>query len=204
MLTWHAYLIYCTLYAICIAVPGPGVVAMVARALGSGFRSAIPAAMGTLVGDLVWMTFSAFGLAGLAAAMGHWFLIIKYAGALYLVYMGYKYWTAAVAEDVPEIIPASMSQSFFSQLSVTLGNPKAMAFFLAILPTVVDLKHLNAAGYGQLVLATAVLIPSIMLAYAGAAAQVRCFLTSRRARKGVNRTAAAIMVGAGAFVAVAE
>lgn len=201
MLSVHSYLIYCTLYAICIAVPGPGVVAMVARALGSGFRSAIPAALGTLVGDLVWMTFSAFGLAGLAQAMGSYFLIVKYAGALYLVYMGFKYWTAPVSE-LPQAVATTSRQSFMSQLSVTLGNPKAMAFFLAILPTVVDLKHLNAAGYGQLVLATSVLIPSIMLAYAGAAAQVRTFLTSKRARKGINKTAAVIMVTAGGGVAV--
>ena len=201
MLSLHSYLVYCTLYAICIAVPGPGVVAMVARSLGSGFGKAIPAALGTLVGDLVWMTLSAFGLAGLAAAMGAWFLIVKYAGAIYLFYMGYKYWTAPVGE-MAQIVPATASQSFFSQLSVTLGNPKAMAFFLAILPTVVDLNRLNAAGYGQLVLATAVLIPSIMLAYAGAAAQVRTLLTSKRARKNINRTAAVVMAGAGAGVAV--
>src|SRR5512133_1255308 len=149
MLSLHSYLIYCTLYAICIAVPGPGVVAMVARALGSGFRSAIPAAIGTAVGDFIWMTLSAFGLAAIATAMGQYFLIVKYAGALYLLYMGYRYWTSEVSE-MPQVVPATMRQSFFSQLSVTLGNPKAMAFFLAILPTVVDLKHLNAAGFAQL------------------------------------------------------
>lgn len=201
MLSVHSYVIYCTLYAICVAVPGPGVVAIVARALGSGFRSTIPAALGTVVGDAVWMTLSAFGLAAIATAMGQWFLIIKYAGALYLVYMGYKYWRAEVGE-MPDVLPASTRQSFFSQLSLTLGNPKAMAFFLAILPTVVDLNHLNAIGYGQLLLATAVLIPAIMLSYAAAAAQVRVFLTSRRARKGINRTAAVVMIGAGAGVAV--
>lgn len=201
MITWNSYILYCTLYAICIAVPGPGVVAIVARSLGSGFRSCVPGAIGVLCGDLVWMTLSAFGLAGLAAAMGAWFLIVKYAGALYLLYMGYKYWTAEVRE-MPEIVPASASQSFFSHLSVTLGNPKAMGFFLALFPQVVDLRHLNAAGYLQLVAATAVLIPSIMLAYAGAAAQVRTLLTSRRARKNINRTAAVIMAGAGAGIAV--
>jgi threonine/homoserine/homoserine lactone efflux protein len=169
--------------------------------LGNGFRACIPGAIGVAVGDLVWMTLSAFGLAGLAAAMGAWFLIVKYAGALYLVYMGYKYWKAEVGE-MPTVVPASASQSFFSHLSVTLGNPKAMGFFLALFPQVVDLQHLNAAGYGQLVLATAVLIPSIMLAYAAAAAQVRVFLTSRKARKNINRTAAIVMVGAGAGVAV--
>jgi len=201
MISWHAYLIYWTLYAICIALPGPGVVAIVARALGSGFASTIPAALGTVVGDLVWMTLSAFGLAALAQAMGSYFLVIKYAGALYLLYMGYKYWRAEVS-DIPEIIPAKAQKSFLSQLSVTLGNPKAMGFFLAVFPQVVDLKHLNVLGYGQLVLATAVLIPAIMLSYAAAAAQVRVFLTSKKARKGINKTASVIMIGAGALVAV--
>jgi threonine/homoserine/homoserine lactone efflux protein len=201
MISWNSYLVYCTLYAICIAVPGPGVIAIVARSLGSGFRSCVPGAIGVLTGDLVWMTLSAFGLAGLAAALGTGFLVIKYAGALYLCYMGYKYWTAEVSE-MPTIVPATARQSFFSHLSVTLGNPKAMGFFLALFPQVIDLRHLNATGYAQLVAATAVLIPAIMLAYAGAAAQVRNFLTSRRARKNINRTAAVIMVGAGAGVAV--
>jgi threonine/homoserine/homoserine lactone efflux protein len=201
MISWHSFLIYCGLYAVVIVMPGPGVVAIVARALGSGFRACIPAAIGTAVGDLIWMTLSAFGMAGLAQAMGQSFFVVKIAGAAYLLWMGYKYWTATVG-DMPEVIPATMKQSFMSQLSVTLGNPKAMAFFLAALPAVVDLKHLNAAGYGQLCLATAILIPSFMLAYAALAAQVRVLLTSRRARKGINRTAAVVMAGASVGVAV--
>ena len=201
MISLHGYLIYCGLYAIAIAVPGPGVVAIVARALGSGFRATIPAAVGTALGDWIWMTLSAFGLAIVAQAMGQFFLVVKLAGAAYLLYLGYKYWTAQVT-DLAEIVPASARQSFLSQLSLTLGNPKAMAFFLALLPTVVDLKTLNAAGYAELSAATAVLIPAIMLSYAALASRVRALLTSRRARKGINRTAAVVMVGAGVGVAV--
>ena len=201
MLSWHSYLIYCGLYAVVIIMPGPGVVAIVARALGSGYRACIPAAIGTAVGDLIWMTLSAFGLAAVAQAMGQSFLAVKLAGAAYLVFMGYRYWMAPVT-DMPQIVASSAREGFVSQLSVTLGNPKAMGFFLAALPAVVDLKHLNAGGYLQLCAATAVLIPSIMLSYAALAARVRSFLTSRRARKGINRTAAVVMAGAGVGVAV--
>jgi threonine/homoserine/homoserine lactone efflux protein len=201
MISFHAYLIYCGLYAIAIAVPGPGVVAIVARALGSGFRSTIPAAAGTALGDWIWMTLSAFGLALVAQAMGQFFLVVKLGGAAYLLYLGYKYWTAEVGE-MTEIVPAGARQSFLSQLSLTLGNPKAMAFFLALLPTIVDLKTLNAAGYLQLTLATAVLIPAVMLSYAALASRVRVLLTSRNARKGINKTAAVVMIGAGVGVAV--
>lgn len=201
MLSWHSFLIYCGIYAVVIIMPGPGVVAIVARALANGFRACVPAAIGTAVGDFIWMTFSAFGLAGLAQAMGQYFMIVKLAGAAYLLFMGYKFWTAPVKE-MPEIVASTAREGFISQLSVTLGNPKAMAFFLAALPAVVDLNHLSAVGYGQLCLATAVLIPSIMLAYAALAAQVRALLISRRACKGINRTAAVVMAGAGVGVAV--
>ena len=201
MLSLHAYLLYCGLYAVAIAVPGPGVVAIVARALGSGFRATVPAAIGTAVGDLVWVSMSAFGLAVVAHAMGHFFMIVKLAGAAYLLYLGYKYWTAPVSE-METIVPASASQGFFSQLSLTLGNPKAIAFFLALLPTVVDLNRLNAFGFLQLCAATIVLIPAIMLSYAALASRVRGFLASKKARGRLNKGAAVVMVGAGVGVAV--
>jgi threonine/homoserine/homoserine lactone efflux protein len=201
MLSLHSFLIYCGLYAIAIAVPGPGVVAIVARALGSGFRATVPAAIGTAVGDLVWVTMSAFGLAVVAHAMGGLFLIVKLAGAAYLLYLGYKYWTAPVAE-MTTVVPSSARQGFLSQLSLTLGNPKAIAFFMALLPTVVDLNKLNIFGYLQLCAATCVMIPAIMLSYAGLASRVRGFLASRRARGRLNKGAAVVMVGAGIGVAV--
>jgi|SRR5580698_489966 threonine/homoserine/homoserine lactone efflux protein len=201
MLPFHAYLIYCGLYAIAIAVPGPGVIAIVARALGSGFRATIPAALGTAVGDWALMTLSAFGLALVAKAMGPLFLIVKFAGAAYLMYLGYRYWTAKVSE-LPDVVPASARQSFLSQLSLTLGNPKAIAFFVALLPTVVDLHSLNALGYLQLSAATFILIPVIVLAYAALASRVRGLLSSRRARKAINKTAGVILMGAGTGVAV--
>jgi threonine/homoserine/homoserine lactone efflux protein len=200
-LSLHTYLIYCGIYALAIAIPGPGVIAIVARALGSGFRATIPAAFGTAVGDWMLMTLCAFGLAFAAKAMGHLFLIVKLAGAAYLIYLGYRYWTTKVAGP-PEVMAISARQSFLSQLSLTLGNPKALAFFVALLPTVVDLHRLNALGYVQLSLATFVLIPMIVLAYAALASRVRGVLTSRRARQSINKSAGAILVVAGIGVAV--
>ena len=108
MLSLHSYLLYCGLYAIAIAVPGPGIVAIVARALGSGFRATIPAAIGTAVGDLVWVTLSALGMAFVAHAMGQFFLIVKLAGAAYLLYLGYKYWTAPIAEPSAATLTSSV------------------------------------------------------------------------------------------------
>jgi threonine/homoserine/homoserine lactone efflux protein len=70
MLTAQSLLLYIGLYAVAIAVPGPGIIAIVARAMASGFKGTIPATFGMAVGDWVLMTLSALGLAALAKAMG--------------------------------------------------------------------------------------------------------------------------------------
>lgn len=201
MIPWHNYLLYCGLYAVAVAVPGPGVIAIVARALGSGFKSVIPASLGILAGDLCLMTLSAFGLALVAQAMGQLFLIVKIAGGLYLFYLAYKYWTATV-EDDSEIVPQSASRGFLAYLGLTLGNPKAIAFFVALLPVAVNPRELNAAGYLQLCCATFVVIPVITLGYAALASQLSRFVASRKARRRINKGAGAVMAGAGCLIMV--
>ena len=204
MIAWHSYLLYCGLYAIAIATPGPAVIAIVARALGSGFRSVVPGSLGILVGDLILMTLSAFGLAMVATAMGQWFLIVKIAGALYLLYLGYKYWTADVSEDavLQSAVKQGFGRGFLAYLGLTLGNPKAIAFFVALLPMAVNPRELNWIGYLQLFAATCVLIPAITLGYAALAAQLSRFVASRKARLRINKGAGAVMAGAGALIMV--
>jgi threonine/homoserine/homoserine lactone efflux protein len=199
MIPLHSYLLYCGLYAVAIAVPGPGVIAIVARALGSGFRSVIPGALGILAGDLCLMSLSAFGLALVAQAMGHLFLIVKIAGGFYLFYLAYKYWTAKV-EDQGEVVPQSAGRGFLAYLGLTLSNPKAIAFFVALLPVAVNPRELNAIGYLQLCCATFVLIPAITLGYAALASQLSRFVASRKARSRINKGAGAVMAGAGCLI----
>jgi threonine/homoserine/homoserine lactone efflux protein len=201
MIPWHNYLLYCGLYAVAIAVPGPAIIAIVARALGSGFRAALPATTGILIGDLILMTLSAFGLALVAQAMGQLFLIVKIAGALYLFILAYKYWTAKV-EEIGEAVPQSAGRGLLAYLGLTLGNPKAIAFFVALLPVAVNPRELNLAGYLQLCAATFVLIPAITLGYAALAAQLSRFVASRKARKRINKGAGAVMAGAGCLIMV--
>jgi threonine/homoserine/homoserine lactone efflux protein len=201
MIPLHNYLIYCGLYAVAIAVPGPGVIAIVARALGSGFRATIPAACGIVMGDLILMTLSAFGLALVAQAMGRLFLVVKFAGALYLLFLAYKYWTAKVADEA-EAVPTDGGRGFLSYLGITLGNPKAIAFFVALLPVVVNPRTLGLTAYLQLSAATLVLIPAITLSYAALALQLKDFVASAKARRRINKGAGAVMAGASALIMV--
>ena len=201
MIPLHNFLIYIGLYAVAVATPGPGVVAIMARALGSGFKSTIPASLGILVGDLCLMTLSALGLAVVAQAMGHLFLAVKIAGGLYLIYLAYKYWTAEVPE-ADEVVPASAGRGFLAYLGLTLGNPKAIVFFVALLPLAINPKLLTLTGYLQLLAATVIVIPAVTLSYAAAASRLRKFVASQKARKRINKSAGAVMAAAGVAVMV--
>jgi threonine/homoserine/homoserine lactone efflux protein len=200
MIPLHTYLIYFTLYAIAVAIPGPGILAIVGRALGGGLRNTVPAILGNTLGDLILMTLSAFGMAAVAHQMGGLFYVVKLAGAAYLVYLGCRYWIAPV--EALRVVPSKAHQGFLAQLFLTLGNPKGLVFFLALMPSVIDLGKLNGVGYLQMISVTLIIIPSIELAYAALAAQARVFLTGVTARRRMNKGAAAIMIGAGIGVAV--
>jgi threonine/homoserine/homoserine lactone efflux protein len=199
MIALHSLLLYFGIYAVAIATPGPGIFAIIARALGGGLRSTIPAVLGNTLGDLILMSLSALGLAMVARQMGGLFLMVKLAGAAYLIWLGYKSWTAdsmAVADQAPA------RKGFWSQLALTLGNPKAIMMFVAILPTAIDLDRLTSVGYLLLCLCTLILIPGIEFLYAALASQARAFLSGPKARRRMNKGAGAIMIGAGIGVAV--
>jgi threonine/homoserine/homoserine lactone efflux protein len=199
MIPLHNLLIYCGIYAAAIATPGPGVFAIIARALNGGLRSTVPAVIGNTLGDLILMSLSAFGLAVVARQMGGLFLIVKLAGAAYLIWLGYKSWTAPITAPDGQ---ASQGGGFWSQLALTLGNPKAILMFVAILPTAVDLSRLTPAGYLQLCICTLILIPGIEFSYAALAGSARRFVSGDKARRRMNKGAGAIMMGAGVGVVV--
>ena len=97
-----------------------------------------------------------------------------------------------------------MLSSFAAGLTVTLGNPKTMIFYLAITPTIVDLKTITLADYGILVALTVVVLLVVLVPYLALAAKARWFLKSPRALKALDRTAAGFMVGAAAAIAARQ
>jgi len=193
-------------YAIAVLVPGPGVAAVVARALGGGFRAAFPMVLGILVGDLVYLVFALFGLAAIATWFGPVFVIIKWASALYLLYIAWQFWSAKPGtEQIGAKHDASRWKTFLSGFLLTMGNPKTIVFYLALLPTVVPLdKPITVLGFTELTAIVIVVLLIIGCGYAGLAAMARDFFTSSRALRNLNRTAGVIMAGAAAFVLARE
>src|SRR5688572_9831835 len=88
--------VFCLAYLLATASPGPGVAAMVARVLSHGARGVVAFIAGFVAADLIWFTFAATGMAMLAQNAHVVLLILKYAGAVYLLYLGYRFWVAPV------------------------------------------------------------------------------------------------------------
>ncbi|HEY0854087.1 MAG TPA: LysE family translocator [Devosia sp.] len=192
-------------YAIAVLVPGPGVAAVVARALGGGFMSAVPMVLGILVGDLIYLVFALFGLAAIATWFGPIFVIVRWAGAAYLLFIAWQFWTAKPGAEQIRAKSESGWRTFLSGFALTLGNPKTIVFYLALLPTVIPLDQpITVLGFTELVAIVVVVLLIIGLAYAGLAAAARDFFKSSKAIRRLNRTAGVMMATAAALVVARE
>ncbi|MEI5681681.1 MULTISPECIES: LysE family translocator [unclassified Mesorhizobium] len=202
-MTLAGFVTYAGALAIAAAIPGPGVTALVARALGSGFRSSLAMSLGLICGDLTYLTAVVLGLALVAQTFGTVFLVIKWLGVAYLAYLAWTFWTSGIT---PENIEARKGKgglftSFLAGLTVTLGNPKTMIFYLALTPTLVDLRTITVADYGILAVVTVLVLLVVLVPYLALAAKARWLLKTPRALRTLNRTAAVFMAGAAAAIA---
>lgn len=195
-------LVFAGVYFLAVASPGPGIAAIVARSLSTGFRRAVPFVLGIAAADLIWLAFSALGLTLLMQSFHGVFLAIKYAGCAYLVYLAWKLWTAPVKSLEDE--PAARGEGFrlfLGGVALTLGNPKVMVFFVSILPLVVDLQALTPLAFAEVAVLTMLIINTTLLAYAYAADRARRLVASPRTMRRINRVTGGVMAGAAAAIA---
>ncbi|MGV7030721.1 LysE family translocator [Methylobacterium symbioticum] len=199
--------LFAAVYAVAVATPGPGVIALVARVLARGPGGMPAFILGFLVGDLVWFSIAATGFAVLAQSFAALFIALRYLGAAYLLYLAWRAWTAPVEPMSVEPLSVESARGggrlrlFVGGLALTLGNPKVVLFFLALLPTVVDLEHLGALGMAEIAAIIVTVLGTTLGAYALAAARARRLFVSTRARRAVNRGSGAVMAGAAFAVA---
>ncbi|HSE76499.1 MAG TPA: LysE family translocator [Alphaproteobacteria bacterium] len=185
--------------------PGPAVAATIARGLTTGFWSAAALHLGVVLGDLVLLSLAIFGMAAVAQAMGELFFVVKIIGAAYLVWLGWTLWTSEPidpAAPAERAVPSRQTgRNVFAGLVITLGNPKAIIFYAAFLPTFVDLRQVGAGDIAVIAAVVVIVLTITNLSYAALATRARDLLRSRRAMRTLNRTAGTMMVGAGIVVA---
>ena len=202
-MTLSGWLIFCSVYAMAVATPGPGVTSVVARVLAGGPAGIWAFVAGMIVGDVVWLSIVAAGLAVVARHFEGLFIAIRLGGCAYLLWIAYRLWTSPpMALTGGTNVREGPWRLFVGALSLTLGNPKVILFFLALLPSLIDLDAMSLGIFALAALSCVVILSGVLAAYVLAAAQARKFFTSARALRRLNRATATVIAGAALTIAV--
>ena len=201
-MTLTAFLAYCAAITLAAATPGPAMFAVITNGVSRGFLRAFMAGVGVAAGDAVLVTLALLGLVALAQTFEWIFLLLKYAGAAYLIFLGIRMWRAAATlSNVPQATQTGLSRSFFLGASIALGNPKAILFHASIMPLILNLDTMTLAD-GLLVVAVVISVNILTMGfYAALAGRASGWFRTPRRMRLMNRFAGSAMIGTGALIA---
>lgn len=198
-----AILAFTAAFFVFAASPGPDNMTIVARTISSGAASGIAYGAGTVVGILIFLVLAVFGLSFIAAKMAIAMTVLRYGGAIYLIWMGISLWTAVPV--VPDLQPISGRRGllaiFATGIALNLGNPKMPLFYVALLPNVVG-TSLDAGHLGVLTMVILAVEVVVIGGHVILAGRARSLLRTPKIVRRVNRAAGGVMIGAG-FAVVA-
>lgn len=181
-------------------IPGVSVLAVAARSAASGYIHGVFTTMGIAVGDIIFILLAIFGLSVLAQTMGSLFILVKYLGGIYLIWLGLTLWRSkSKSVEAEEMIESSLLSSFLTGLFITLGDQKAIFFYLGFLPAFLDLSALSYYDAGVITVIAMVAL-STKLVYAFMADKTSLLFKSSNAIKRINIAAGTIMIGVGVFL----
>ena len=201
MLEVTALAIFAGALAVAAGSPGPSIAALTARVLTGGIGSVIPFLAAMWVGEGIWLTCAILGLSALATHFATLFLVIKYAGVAYLLFLAWRMWASEHGETAELPRARDGWRMFAAGIALTLGNPKIILFYMALLPGLIDLARVDPLGWAQLIVVMLTVLMAVDLAWAFTAERARRLLRSPRAMKTANRVSATVMGGAAVAIA---
>lgn len=182
--------------------PGPVWVALLARAMSGGFRAAWPLAMGVVVGDVIWPLVAILGVAWIVSVFDGFMLVLKWVACLTFLTMGcllIRSAGSAIAKD-SRLTRPGMWAGFLAGVAVILGNPKAVLFYMGVLPGFFDLTQLTGADIA-VICGLSFVVPLVgNLILAGFVDRARRVLTSPRALKRLNVVSGTLLVMVGLVI----
>jgi len=193
-----AYVLACVIIAI---IPGPTVTVIVANSLAHGTRAGLLNVAGTQLGLALMMATLIVGLASVIAAMGWLFDWLRIAGAIYLVWLGWKLLRSPDALANPGKVQAPRGGFFLQGFLVMMANPKALFFFGAFIPQFVDPKGNYVAQIALLGLTAMAVALVSDGAYAVLTGHAGALLTRKRVRL-VSRLSGTFLIGGGLWLAL--
>lgn len=184
--------------------PGPVWVALTARALSGGFHAAWPLALGVVVGDVLWPFLAILGVTWVISVFSGFVVVLKFGASVIFVVMGafiIKHANRTIASDSRLTRPGTWA-GFLAGLAVILGNPKAILFYMGVLPGFFDLSRVTAWDIAAIcaISAAVPLAGNLMLGlFLG---RVRAILSSPSARARLNFWAGILLILVGVIIAV--
>ena len=188
---------------ILLATPGPTILLVVSYALAQGRGVALAVVAGVILGDLMAMSATLLGLGVILTTSATLFTAMKWAGAAYLAWMGWRIIRSAgtATADLAQVAGKSRSTAFRDSALVTLLNPKSIGFFVAFVPQFIDPSAPVAPQFGVMI-ATFVGLGGVnALAYALLAAQLRSKVARPDRMAWLQRGSGAVLIGLAAFTA---
>ncbi len=186
-------------------IPSSSVALVVTRSVTHGLSNGISVSLGIVIGDLIFILLAVIGLSVVAETMGWLFLTIKYIGATYLIWIGY---TLLRSESTTTISVETASQkgnlatSFLAGLFLTLGDIKAIFFYISLFPTIVNLETLRIADVLMIMLVTIVTVGGVKIFYAFTANKVATMSSGHGLENKAKKVAGSFMIGAGGYLIV--
>ena len=197
---WFAYVIAA---CILIAIPGPTIFMIIGYGLRSGTKAALSTVFGVVPGVTCAMVLSFLGLGAVLATSATWFALMKWGGALYLIYLGIQQWRSepdlGAAQGTAD--SAANRKLIAHAFIVTFLNPKVIVFFVAFLPQFMTSKGPVLPQMLILVVTFIALAIPINTAYALLAGTLRQTLDNRRQLRRFNRIGGGMLIGAGLMTA---
>lgn len=202
----HLFPLFIAAALVLAATPGPGIFYVLARTLAGGRREGVLSSLGTFLGGLLHVIAAALGLSALLVASAAAFAIVKYAGAVYLLWMGIAMIRMRNA-DFDADVPAAPPLHVFRQGVLTEAlNPKTALFFLSFLPQFVNprLGHVVWQFLTLGVVSVALNTLADLIVVSAAAPLARRLRSSVRFRRNQRVASGIGMIGLSAFVAFGE
>ena len=184
---WLGFMLAC--WAISIS-PGAGAIASMSSGLNYGFRHGYSNAIGLQLALALQIMIVAAGVGVLFATTSWAFLVVKWFGVIYLLYLAYKQWIAPIQdiEIKQETIYQSRRSLMLNGFVVNMSNPKAIVFLLAVLPQFLDLNRPPWPQYAIMAFTMITIDLIVMAGYTGLAAKVLRLLRSPKQQKYLNRS----------------
>ncbi len=182
-------------------VPSVSVVTVSTRSAAYGFIHGVFVTVGIAVVDILFILIAILGLSVLAESMGSLFLIVKYLGGGYLIWLGFMLWRSKLDDvHIDGSKKSSLLSSFLAGFFITLGDQKAILFYFGFFPVFFDLAILSSLDVSMIIAVMLIALVSAKLGYAYLADKTRFLFRNDRLRKRMNIAAGSILMSAGIFL----